>query len=199
MLDAVLNLFERGGPVMWPLLILSVVSITLTFERSLYWLRQHAPGRRRRLAGTADALREGDLEDARRRARDDRSVYGRVVGVLLGHRPSDGLAIELVELHRGEIERFGATLATITTAAPLLGILGTVLGIIDSFELLGDAQAVVDVAAVAGGIAEALITTAFGLVVALITLFPMMVFRAQGDRCVGMIEMLAAARLGAKG
>lgn len=66
-------------------------------------------------------------------------------------------------------------------------------GIIRSFQLLGGSAQVTDINAVAGGIAEALITTAAGLVVALITLFPYMVFRAQSDRCLGNIELLVAS------
>ena len=69
-------------------------------------------------------------------------------------------------------------LDTVITSAPLLGILGTVLGIIDSFELLA-ARSDVDPLAVSGGVSEALITTATGLVIALLVIFPYNVFRAR--------------------
>jgi biopolymer transport protein ExbB len=71
-----------------------------------------------------------------------------------------------------------APLDTIVTAAPLLGILGTVLGIIDSLELLSD-RAAPDPLAVTGGVARALITTATGLIVALLALFPLNYFRER--------------------
>ena len=80
-----------------------------------------------------------------------------------------------------------------TTAAPMLGILGTVTGIIRSFNLLSAEQIVTDPAASAGGIAEARFTTAVGLVVALITLFPHAIFRSQADRALTRRELIAAA------
>jgi biopolymer transport protein ExbB len=90
------------------------------------------------------------------------------------------------------------TLSTIITAAPLLGILGTVIGIIRSFNLLGVEDVMTDPRAVSVGIAQALITTALGLVVALVTLFPYMIFRAQSERAVGRLEsVIASAQLGA--
>ena len=84
-------------------------------------------------------------------------------------------------------------LSTVITAAPMLGILGTVLGIIQSFELLGGENILTDPKQVSAGIAEALITTASGLSVALLTLFPFMAFKAQSDRALGRMEALSAA------
>ncbi|MEM1166255.1 MAG: MotA/TolQ/ExbB proton channel family protein [Planctomycetota bacterium] len=185
------EVFLRGGPVMWPLLFLSLGSIALAVERAIFWTSTHRPGRTRWLAQAAEALRRHQGDHAATLAAGDRSLYGEALSALLT-KPSP-TAITLVEIHRPRFERFGNTLATIVTAAPLLGILGTVLGIIRSFELLSGGETVSDINAVAGGIAEALITTAFGLIVALVTLFPAMVFRAHADRCLGAIEMLAEA------
>jgi biopolymer transport protein ExbB len=83
-------------------------------------------------------------------------------------------------------------LSTIITAAPMLGILGTVVGIIQSFGLLGSVDTVADPSAVAGGIAQALYTTAFGLIVALVTLFPYAIFRSLADKAFARLETLAA-------
>jgi biopolymer transport protein ExbB len=112
---------------------------------------------------------------------------------------SDAVAAEAIEDERHRLDRFMVTLSTIITAAPLLGILGTVLGIIQSFELLGGKSTLTDPTAVAGGIATALLTTAFGLVVALVTLFPYMAFKGQVGHALGRIEaMVAAAQEGMK-
>ncbi len=86
-------------------------------------------------------------------------------------------------------------LSTIVTAAPMLGILGTVIGIIQSFELLGGDATITDPNQVSGGIAEALITTATGLVVALLALFPYMLFRGRQDRAIGRLESLATSAI----
>jgi biopolymer transport protein ExbB len=75
----------------------------------------------------------------------------------------------------------------------MLGILGTVTGIIHSFELLGGNQSIIDPNDVSGGIAEALITTAAGLIIALGALFPLMIFRSQADRSLGRFEAIVTA------
>ena len=75
----------------------------------------------------------------------------------------------------------------------MLGILGTVVGIIQSFELLGGDATITDPSQVSGGIAEALISTACGLVVALTALFPNMILRGRQERALGRLEALAGA------
>lgn len=192
-----ISLFTRGGPVMWPLLALSVVSVAMSIERLIFWLSTHSPTRRRWLRSLTANLAEGDRPAAKALIAKDRSVYAGVAGALLASKPRETIAVEMAERFRPALERFGTTHATIITAAPLLGILGTVLGIIDSFDLLGSSENVRDISAVAAGIAQALITTAFGLIVALVTLFPHMFFRAHADRGLSEIEMLSAAHLNA--
>ncbi len=180
---------------MWPLLALSLISVALIIERAVFWLSVHRRGREQWLGDLSDRLRAGDEAGARAIVSGDRSVYAAVGSAILASPPHDGLAIEMVERFRRSFERFGVTLSTVITAAPLLGILGTVTGIIQSFELLGETRNLADIESIASGIAQALVTTAFGLVVALIALFPYMIFRAQADRVVGAIERLSAARI----
>ena len=194
------TIFERGGWVMWPLLSLSVVSVALSAERLLYWASVHRPGRGRWLRALAGRLRAGDAPGARAMVARDRSVYSRVAEALLDRPAGDAAAVEIIEAQRPEIERFSVALSTIITAAPLLGILGTVLGIIDSFQILGAAAGgpVADPSLVADGIAKALITTAFGLIISAFTLFPYAMARASASRCLGRLESLAAAAIQAK-
>ena len=195
---SIMSIFSRGGPVMWPLLVLSVLSLTLIVERALFWRSAHRRGRARWLASLAERLRAGDHPGARAIIASDRTLYAAIGESLLNTKAHDSLAVELVEQFRHSFERFGATLSTIITAAPLLGILGTVIGIIQSFDLLSQTRDIADIEAVASGIAQALITTAFGLIVALVTLFPYMIFRAHADRAQGAIEYLTSALLGAQ-
>ena len=98
-----------------------------------------------------------------------------------------------------EIPKWGASVR-VRTAAPMLGILGTVTGIIRSFAAVGaqaaggaGAEGPTDPTLVADGIAQALYTTAFGLLIAIVTLFPYVIFRARIDRALGRLELLAAA------
>ena len=187
-------MFQAGGWVMYPLLALSLLSVALCCERAIFWMLVHSGGRRRRLRRLSSKARKGDRAGALALAEADGTFYGRVAAAVL--RSGNGaeataLAQEQMEAARPAIERFSVTLSTIITAAPMLGILGTVTGIIRSFQLLGGAGAVTDPGLVAAGIAEALYTTAFGLIVALVTLFPYVLFRAQADRAYGRLEALA--------
>lgn len=186
--------------VMLPLLILSVVSLTFIVERSWFWLTVHRPRRIRWLQQLKKALRGGDRRQIAELLEGERSPYGQVGRSLLENGASDAVAVEALELQRPKLDRFMVSLSTIITAAPLLGILGTVIGIIRSFELLGEGSegGLADPSAVSAGIAEALLTTAMGLVVALVTLFPYMIFRAQVERAIGRVEsVIAAAQQGA--
>ncbi len=187
-------LIERGGFVMLPLLFMSVVSMTLIVERACFWFTVHRPRPLRRLQQVKEALRKGDLDLARKIAASDRSPYGHVSQVLIEEGATDAAAIEAMESQRPKFDRFMVSLSTIITAAPLLGILGTVVGIIRSFRILGGGEGdLTDPSVVSLGIAEALLTTALGLVVALITLFPYMIFKGQVDRAIGRVESLVAA------
>lgn len=186
-------LIDRGGYVMIPLLALSVVSLTLIVERSIFWMLLHRPGKQNELNALNEALRQGDRKRIDGLAKRSRSPYAQVAGHMSAHGATDAVAMEVVQRHRPSFDRFMISLSTIVTAAPLLGILGTVIGIIQSFKLLGDQAVLHDPKDVAAGIAAALLTTALGLIVALLTLFPYMIFRGQVDRAMGRLEALIAA------
>ena len=187
-------LIERGGFIMLPLLFMSVVSLALCVERTWFWATLHRARRLRRLQQIKNALRRGNLDLARKVATSDQSPYGQIAMLLIEEGASEAVAVEAIEAQRHKFDRFMVSLSTIITAAPMLGILGTVIGIIQSFKLLGGGEGgLVDPGVVSQGIAQALLTTALGLVVALITLFPYMVFRGQLERALGRVESLVAA------
>ncbi|MEO0512658.1 MAG: MotA/TolQ/ExbB proton channel family protein [Planctomycetota bacterium] len=191
MIDTLLDIFRAGGWVMYPLALMSLLSVTFIVERLIYLLPlagSNAPDR----LSTAMASRDR----ARSLAEGGRTVYHRFVAALFeasGDRPlTDAHAIRAVNTVRPEIDRFRATLATIITAAPLLGILGTVTGIIESFGLLGG-ETVSDPAQLASGISQALYTTAFGLGIAIATLFPNAIIRSRAQRVLSRLESIALA------
>ncbi|MFW6058631.1 MAG: MotA/TolQ/ExbB proton channel family protein [Phycisphaeraceae bacterium] len=196
-IDSFLGLMQRGGWVMWPLLVLSIAAATFVLERAWFFITTNHPGRLAAAARMAALLRRGEHDRARELAARDRTVYGSLVRALLEEIETDApmkeaAVTDLVEMQRRRLERFMPTLSTIITAAPMLGILGTVLGIIASFEVLAEQTQVTDPARVSQGIAEALITTAAGLLIAVVTLFPYNALRAQVDRTLSRIESLAA-------
>jgi biopolymer transport protein ExbB len=198
-IDSLSSVMVRGGWVMWPLMLLSVISVTLCLERGWLWLHLHSPARRRRFNRLNTALRSGSRAEAERLAgKSRRLVYSALATRLLVEKPTDALAVEAVEELRTVVERFMPTLSTIITAAPLLGILGTVTGLISSFELLGTSRMITDPREISGGIAEALISTAAGLIVALVTLFPYMIFKGHVERAYRRMEsIIASAQHGA--
>lgn len=189
------DLMDRGGVVMWPLLALSVIAVTLIFERTLFFAVTNGAARRERIYQLGKLLRAGKYDEARQDAKRDRSVYGQAVSQLLAEDPSESAAVDAIEAQRGRLERFLPMLSTIITAAPMLGILGTVIGIIGAFNELSGSRADLDLSDLGGDIGQALITTAAGITVALLTLLPYNLFRAQADRSLSRLESLVAAGL----
>ncbi|MFM9956776.1 MAG: MotA/TolQ/ExbB proton channel family protein [Phycisphaerales bacterium] len=195
----ILSIFQLGGPVLWVLLAVSVVAFTLVIERATFWWGLHKPGRGAWVAKALSLLKKGDIGGTKTLAAADTTLYAGIVDELVTVRLTDSTAVGLVEERRHLVERFNGALSTIITAAPLIGLLGTVTGIIRSFDVIGDASAVRDIPAVAQGVSEALLNTAAGLAVALLTLLPTVIFKAQTDRFLSNAEALAAAAAQGRG
>jgi biopolymer transport protein ExbB len=187
------TLMERGGFVMWPLLAVSLIAFAVTFERVWFWFNLHSGREGKRYRQLLAAFRNGDRSKAESLLRNPGTVYDILARRMLEDGPDDATALEQIEDLRSQTERFTNILSTIVTASPMLGILGTVTGIIQSFELLGGNEAIIDPNDVSGGIAEALITTAAGLIIALLALFPYMIFRSQAERALGRFEAIVTA------
>ncbi|MEM1446614.1 MAG: MotA/TolQ/ExbB proton channel family protein [Planctomycetota bacterium] len=198
MFDAWWSILERGGPVMWPLLALSVVSLTITIERVWWFASAGRSSAWQAARSVAATLRESKTDQASSGLRRAGPVFGGFLREFAGDSRdvSDARLAEAIETHRGRAERFLPTLSTIVTAAPMLGVLGTVLGIIESFELIGGQSTSLgpggmDPRDVGADIAEALISTAAGLVVALLTLVPYVAIRGRAEAMLGKLEALA--------
>jgi biopolymer transport protein ExbB len=162
--------FVKGGPVMWPLLFLSILGITVAIWRWLA-LRQATRNVPQLLRELRAKLVAGDVAGAVAVCESVRSPVAAIVkaGLLRHGRPKDEVEMGLQDASAHELavlERGLAILATIATIAPLLGFLGTVTGMINSFDALA-AVGLNNPAAVAKGISEALITTAAGLIIAI--------------------------------
>jgi biopolymer transport protein ExbB len=166
--------FAAGGVAMWVLFILSVLSIATVIGRLLMFAVQ-PPARTRVTEALLTQLASGDPGGAREQADKARTPVDRVVarGLLLTRRfnaDSTAWMEEMQRRAREELEhlRQGLRLLELTAAvAPLIGLLGTVFGMIEAFQALENAGSRVDPAALSGGIWEALVTTAAGLVVAI--------------------------------
>lgn len=190
------EIFASAGWVGWPLLAMSIVAVALCLERGAYFVILRRQLRPDRVAEVVRGLTSGG--DASAPARPT-GLIGEFLAVLdaasgRGH-VGDAAVLAAGGLVRGRLERSLPTLSTIITAAPMLGILGTVTGIIQSFGLLGSAEVTRDTTAMAAGISEALYTTAFGLIIALVVLFPYNIFRGAADRALATLETIGAAAI----
>jgi biopolymer transport protein ExbB len=169
-LGQVWTYFKQGGPIMWPLLICSILGLIFVIERAISYYRIKGEA-----SEISSAVREALLAGDLRRAIEITESYTHPVaatlkaGLLRYGRSTEEIerAMEVVALHEvSRLERNLWILATVANIAPLFGFLGTVTGMIGSFEALAEVG-LGNPKAVAAGIAEALITTAAGLMIAL--------------------------------
>ena len=167
------QIFLKGGPVMWPLLLTSLVAVTVVVERWIFIWRLRRQRQTEIVEEILGYVERGALDEAIAAGQTSRDFVARTLVYGLSHRQKS-LSHAILHAAGQELRRFSRglpVLDTTITLAPLLGLLGTVTGMIRSFGLLGAEQLTAPVA-ITGGIAEALIATAFGLGIAIVALIP---------------------------
>jgi biopolymer transport protein ExbB len=171
--------FRKGGPVMWPILIVSIIALTVVIERILWWGGRWFRRDPKRIEKVFTAIENGDVAEASRLSRGSRDPVLRMMWNGLNHQHASlqgALQVAAgIEIKRAG--RFLVVMDTLVTLAPLLGLLGTITGLIRSFSFLGNEELAVQ--AVTGGIAEALIATACGLGIAIFSLIPFNFFTSR--------------------
>jgi biopolymer transport protein ExbB len=171
--------FHRGGPVMWPILLVSIVGLTVVIERIFWWTGRWFRRDPKRIEKVFTAIEHGDTTEASRLSRGSRDPVLRMMWNGLNHQHASlqgALQVAAgIEIKRAG--RFLVVMDTLVTLAPLLGLLGTITGLIKSFSFLGNEELAVQ--AVTGGIAEALIATACGLGIAIFALIPFNFFTSR--------------------
>lgn len=177
--NVVVDLFIQGGPIMYPIAVVTVFAICIFIERVFWWLRFSAKRSVKQLDEVYEKLEAGNLAQAIAQAAKSTDPVVRMIHHGLNHRHTSMQgALEVAagqELR--DAGRFLSAMDTIVTLAPLLGLLGTVTGIMGSFTSIGSSELAVE--KVTGGIGEALIATAAGLGIAIGTLVPMNYFHAR--------------------
>jgi biopolymer transport protein ExbB len=171
--------FHQGGPVMWPILIVSIIALTVVIERCFWWTGRWFRRDPKRIEKVFTAIEQGDTTEASRLSRGSRDPVLRMMWNGLNHQHTSlqgALQVAAgIEIKRAG--RFLVVMDTLVTLAPLLGLLGTITGLIRSFSFLGNEELAVQ--AVTGGIAEALIATACGLGIAIFALIPFNFFTSR--------------------
>ncbi|HYY34783.1 MAG TPA: MotA/TolQ/ExbB proton channel family protein [Candidatus Binatia bacterium] len=171
--------FHKGGPVMWPILIVSIIGLTVVIERCFWWGGRWFRRDPKRIEKVFTAIENGDVAEASRLSRGSRDPVLRMMWNGLNHQHASlqgALQVAAgIEIKRAG--RFLVVMDTLVTLAPLLGLLGTITGLIRSFSFLGNEELAVQ--AVTGGIAEALIATACGLGIAIFALIPFNFFTSR--------------------
>ena len=171
--------FNAGGPVMWPILIVSIVALTVVIERALWWSGRWFRRDPKRVEKVFTAIEVGDVAEASRLSRDSRDPVLRMMWNGLNHQHASlqgALQVAAgIEIKRAG--RFLVVMDTLVTLAPLLGLLGTVTGLMKAFLALGNEE--IAIASITGGIGEALIATACGLGIAIFALIPFNFFTSR--------------------
>jgi len=181
-----IGILIRGGLVMIPLLASSVVSLAVIIERFFFWRRLR---KRENDAIILQFVEAGNVEQAQKLANESRHPVGRVLHAGLEYRQlSPGTAMEAAaQAELRHVKAYLPILDTIITLAPLLGLLGTITGMIGAFGIVS-ATGLGQPTAITGGVAEALIATATGLFIAIMTLLPYNYFRAKVEQLTERME-----------
>lgn len=163
----------RGGFMMYPLLASALIALTIILERLFSFARPYrCPSGL--VAEILENARQNRIEQARELASKQRTPVTAVLAAGLEHFGSPVSEMELSMKNRAEewipvLEKRIEVIDTVITAAPLMGLLGTITGMMASFQVLSE-KGVNEPNAITGGVAEALIATATGLVIALVCL-----------------------------
>lgn len=173
-----IEFLSKAGPLVVPLILCSIVALAVICERlyRFYRARLKDP---LFLDTIKELIKEGHVEEALRQCKEAKNPIGNILALGIEKSHYSGCCKNLSEIekalsHAGqqelrELDRYLPTLATVANIAPLLGLLGTVTGMIKAFMIIQQLGGKVNASVMAGGIWEALLTTAIGLVVALPT------------------------------
>jgi biopolymer transport protein ExbB len=187
----VIAVIVKGGIVMIPLLICSLISLALTIERILFWAKLKS---REVLREILTHVEQGEFDQALKLGKTSQQPIARVMAAGIAHRnPAPAKAMEAAaQAEIPVLKRRLGVLDTIVTLAPLLGLLGTVVGMIGSFDVMADVG-IGQPHAVTGGVAEALIATATGLLIAILTLVSYNYFTARAEREMDQMEHFSSS------
>lgn len=196
-----LDIFEKGGFLMYPIFVCSLIAITIFFER-MFYLKSIKTKSKRFVLRVKNLVKKGSIELAISACRKSPTPISQIMlaGLMKFGRGRDEMKEAIEDTANQEIpilERNLSTLSTIGNITPLLGLLGTVFGMVKAFNVIA-VMGVGKPEALAGGISEALLTTAFGLSIAIPTIVVYNYLSHRVDKlirdmeinCVDLIDLL---------
>lgn len=188
---SLIHIFKKGGPIMWPLLFAAMLAFGTVLERLYFLITEQRKRDTQTLETFFAAVGQGNTGRAIQISNKSKFYVVRALGYAITHKEK---SIESALLYAQELElkRFRRgipILDTVITLAPLLGLLGTVTGMMGSFSLIGGELSAPG--AITGGIAEALIATAFGLGIAIVSLIPFNFLNTKMEEARLEIELAA--------
>ncbi|GEP46209.1 MotA/TolQ/ExbB proton channel family protein [Brevifollis gellanilyticus] len=177
--NAVVELIVKGGPIMYPILVVGAFAVCIVLERIFWWLRFSAKRKPKLLDQVYAELEAGQIDKAVTTSANSSDPVVRMIhhGLIHHHSSMQGALEVAAGRELQGAGRFLGAMDTVVTLGPLLGLLGTVTGIMGSFSSIGSSELAVE--KVTGGIGEALIATAAGLGIAITTLVPMNYFHSR--------------------
>lgn len=184
-----IELFVKGGPIMWPILLTSIVALTVVIERVIFVIRERVRRDPETVRRIFEHVERGDFAGAAAAGAASQDYVAKTLTYALNNRDRS-VSDALMRAAHWELKRYNrglTVLDTVITLAPLLGLLGTVTGMIQSFGLIGGEE-IGAPRAIAGGIAEALIATSAGLAVAILALLPFNYLNARLEEARGDIQ-----------
>ncbi|MBI4623039.1 MAG: MotA/TolQ/ExbB proton channel family protein [Verrucomicrobia bacterium] len=179
-----MDLFHAGKEIMWPILLLSFIAVTVVVERLLFIARENAHREPEVVEKMLEGVERRDIEAALAVGRKSKDFIAKILVYSISNREYS-LSNAFIRASGQELARFQqgmATLDTCITAAPLLGLLGTVTGMMRTFGALGTGDVSGSTAAITGGVAEALIATMCGLAIAIMGLLPYNYLNARSEQ-----------------
>jgi len=179
-----MDLFIHGGPIMWPIILLSFIGITVVIERILFVMRENANREPEVVEKMLESVERRDIEGALAIGKKSKDFIAKILVYSLTNKEFS-LSNAFVRASSQELSRFQqgmATLDTVITAAPLLGLLGTVTGMMRTFAPLSGGNISAAANTVIGGVGEALIATMCGLAIAVMALLPYNYLNARAEQ-----------------
>src|SRR5882757_4196689 len=181
---SMMDLFMAGRQIMWPILLLSFIGISVVVECLLIVMRENAAREPEVVEKMLESVERRDIDGALAIGRKSKDFIARILVYSLSNKEFS-LSNAFVRASGQELARFSqgmATLDTVITAAPMLGLLGTVTGMMRTFGALGGGNLASAAGTITGGVAEALIATACGLLIAIMSLLPFNYLNARTDQ-----------------